>query len=120
MNDYLEMLKAVKSVTKEIGCKNLELAKKNKRSFYIGRIIISDSLQDKGYTYDSISLAEQFEKFINRDWGEGEEDAEINNFHIENGYGDVIGVYNLDGYKIWIQTDLCEDTVTTIYLPEER
>lgn len=87
------------------------MAKKNKQSFYIGRIIISDSLQDKGYTYDSISLAKQFEKF---------KDAEINNFHIENGYGDVIGVYNLDGYKIWIQTDLCEDTVTTIYLPEER
>ena len=73
-----------------------------------------------GYTHDSIPLAEQFERFIKCDWGGGGEDAEINNQHIKSGYGDVIGIYNLDGHEIWIQTDLCEDTITTIYLPDER
>lgn len=53
---------------------------------------------------------------MGRRWG----DAEINDQHIKNGYGDVIGIYNMDGHEIWIQTNLCEDTVTTIYLPDER
>ena len=53
---------------------------------------------------------------MGRRWG----DAEINDQHIKNGYGDVIGIYNMDGHEIWIQTNLCEDTVTTIYLTDEK
>lgn len=33
--------------------------------------------------------------------------------------GDVMGVYSLNGKKIWIKTDLDEITQTTIFLPEE-
>ena len=117
---YIGNLKDIRKSSKETGCKDIESAKKSKHKFCTGRIIISDGLKKMGYIYDSIPLAKQFEKFINCNWGEGEEDADINTQHIKNGYGDVIGIYNLDGREIWIQTDLCEDTVTTIYLPEER
>jgi len=120
MSDYLDMLKDIRKETGSIGQKNYQLAKEFKQKFYTGRIVISDGLRSMGYTIDSIPLAEQFEKFIKCNWGEGEEDAEINKKHIKNGYGDVVGVYNLEGHEIWIQTDLCENTVTTIYLPDER
>ena len=53
------------------------------------------------------------------DWGEGWSDAAINDKAIETGYGDVMGIYQLNGHVIWIKTDLNECTRTTILLPEE-
>ena len=47
------------------------------------------------------------------------EDAAINDKAIETGYGDVMGIYRLNGHVIWIKTDLNECTRTTILLPEE-
>lgn len=38
---------------------------------------------------------------------------------IASGYGDVMGEYYIDGHKIWIKTDLNENTTTTVFLPEE-
>ena len=72
-----------------------------------------------GYSEESPELNELFEKFIKCDWGEGREDAQINESAIATGYGDVMGVYSLNGKKIWIKTDLDEITQTTIFLPEE-
>ena len=46
-------------------------------------------------------------------------DAAINDKAIETGYGDVMGIYRLNGHVIWIKTDLNECTRTTILLPEE-
>lgn len=73
MSEYLEMLNDVRKIRKGIGAENHRLAKKYKQKFYTGRIIISDTLKSMRYTYDFIPIAEQFEKFVKCDWGEGGE-----------------------------------------------
>ena len=115
-----EFLLAVQNHSLEIGKRNIELAQKHGNKFYIGNLTITDGVQRKGFTIDSIELDEAFEKFINGDWGNTPvEDAEINNRSIESGYGDIMGDYMVDGVRIWIKTALCENTTTTILLPEE-
>lgn len=69
---------------------------------------------------ESHELNELYSRYIKCDWGEGECDAAINTKTIETGYGDIMGIYRLNGQVIWIITDLNEYTTTTILLPEER
>ena len=57
---------------------------------------------------DSAELDDIFSRYIKCDWGEGWSDAAINDKAIETGYGDVMGIYRLNGHVIWIKTDLNE------------
>ena len=117
-----ELKKEIRNSIQEIGRSNIAKAHENNSKFYIGELIISDGVRNKGYSYDSIELNEKaYKKFINCDWGtiNATEDIETNERNIERGYGDVMGEYEVDGNKIWIKTDLGKDTVTTIYLPSE-
>ena len=116
----MDELKEIREEIRKVGLKNIEKAKKTHNKFYLGDIRISDEIKKKGYTLSSEPLAEIFERFKNCDWGYDNEDVKINENSIKTGYGDVLGIYEIDGIKIWIQTDFCEDTVTTIFLPEER
>ena len=110
----------IRNRIRKTGQRNLRLAKENGTKFYIGRVSISDELQELGYSYDTPVIQECFTKYINGDYGhQPEEDIEINERAIASGYGDVMGEYYIDGHKVWIKTDLNEDTTTTIFLPEE-
>ena len=103
---------------KKIGRKNIEKAKKFGEPFFTGRIYITDGVRELGYSEDSPELDKIYSRYIECDWGE-EEDTDINEKSIEIGYGDIMGVYRLDGHVIWIKTDLNEHTRTTILLPQE-
>lgn len=104
---------------KRIGKRNIEKAKEINKKFFIGRLHISEGVRELGYNYESIELDRLFKKFMNCDWGEGWEDAHINEQAIQMGFGDIMGVYKLNGKTIWIMTNLNENTETTIFLPEE-
>ena len=106
---------------KQIKQKNLNHAKENGTKFYLGNISISDGIKRMGYTEDSAVIKDCIAKYINGDFGDNQhpEDIEINKRTIATGYGDVMGEYIIDGHKIWIKTDLNENTMTTIFLPEE-
>ena len=117
-----ELKKEIRNNIQEIGRSNIAKAHENNSKFYIGKLIISDGVRNKGYSYDSIELNEKaYKKFINCDWGtiNATENIEMNERNIERGYGDVMGEYDVGGNKIWIKTDLGKDTLTTIYLPSE-
>lgn len=115
----LEELNEVRRENKKTGVKNLKL-NTNGSTFYLGEIRLSDGLKKKGFTLNTPSLVEAFERFKHRDWGYTHLDVKINEACLNSGYGDVLGIYTIDGVKVWIQTDFTEDTVTTIYLPEEH
>lgn len=118
MNDFLQ---EVREQAKRVGEQNITLAKKNGMKFYIGKLSISDGVQHLGYSYDSKVIQDCLSRYQHDDYGEDQypEDIETNERAIASGYGDVMGEYIIDGHKIWIQTNLCEDTMTTIFLPEE-
>ncbi len=117
MSDFL---KEAMENAKKAGQRNLKLAKENGIKFYLGKVIISDGLQRLGYSNNSANLEECLSKYKNGDYGkQPKEDVEINERAIAFGYGDVMGEYKVDGRRIWIQTDLNENTTTTIFLPEE-
>lgn len=113
-------LKEAREYAKKIGQKNLKLAKENGVKFYLGRVIISDGIQRWGYSNNSANLEECLLRYKNGDYGkQPKEDVEINERSIASGYGDVMGEYKIDGHRIWIKTDLNENTTTTIFLPQE-
>lgn len=115
-----DLMRELRNQVREIGKRNLELAKEYGTKFYIGRIVVSDGLQELGYSYDTPSIQECFSKYINGDYGkQPKEDVEMNERTITYGYGDIMGEYYIDGHKIWIKTDLNEDATTTIFLPKE-
>lgn len=117
MNDFL---KEARAYAQKIGQKNLRLAKENGVKFYTGKIIVSDGVQHLGYSDQSSALQECLSRYKNGDYGkQPKEDLEINERSIASGYCDVMGEYEVDGHKIWIKTDLNENTTTTIFLPEE-
>ena len=119
MNDFEEMRKFVIKETRKTGKKNIERAKRYGKPFFIGRIYITDGVRELGYSEESPELDKLFKKYMKCDWGEVREDAAINNRTIEAGYGDIMGIYRLDGHVIWIKTDLNEYPSTTILLPQE-
>lgn len=55
MDDF--MLEIRKQIRKT-GQRNLKLAKENGTKFYIGRLFISDELQELGYSYDTPIIQE--------------------------------------------------------------
>lgn len=116
---FEEMRNAFMNEVRKIGKKNLEYAQKTGRPFHIGNLHITDGVRALGYSEDTAELDDIFSKYIKCDWGEGWSDAAINDKTIETGYGDVMGIYRLNGHVIWIKTDLNECTRTTILLPEE-
>lgn len=117
MNTFLQ---EARTYARNIGQKNLQFAKEKGIEFCIGRLNISDGVQQLGYSSDSPEIHNCFSRFKNGDFGkQPPEDIEINKRAIESGYGDVMGEYELNGHKIWIKTDLNENITTTIFLPEE-
>lgn len=119
-DEFREMRAACINKSQKIGKKNIEKAQKEGQAFYIGEVYITDGVRALGYTEDSQELNELYSKYIKCDWGEGQSDAAINDKAIETGYGDIVGIYHLNGQIIWIITDLNESTRTTILLPQER
>lgn len=110
----------IRNQIRKAGQRNLRLAKENGTKFYIGRVTISDELQELGYWYHTPVIQECLSKYKSGDYGQQpKEDIEINERAIASGYGDVMGEYYIDGHKIWIKTDLNENTTTTVFLPEE-
>lgn len=68
-------------------------------------------------------IAQSLGRFKNKDWGYlCEEDKEINNMHIEEGIGSILGVYKFmgDGEIVWIIRDDPSNDYVTILYPEER
>lgn len=117
---FEQMREAFIDEAQKIGKKNIERAQKEGQAFYTGEVCVTDGVQSLGYTENSHELNELYSRYIKCDWGEGECDAAINTKTIETGYGDIMGIYRLNGQVIWIITDLNEYTTTTILLPEER
>lgn len=114
---FLSAMREQVNVAKE---KNLKEAKKLGEKFYTGNICIMPGVRALGLTMDSPELDEIFKRFMNCDWGDTpKEDEAINETSIKSGYGDIMGSYIVNGVKIWIKTDLCEGTRTTIMLPSE-
>lgn len=112
-------LRMIMEEVKKVGKNNIKKAEEFGTKFFLGHIEISTGLKELGYSEESPALAEAFAKYVRCDWGDGEEDAEINERAIKSGYGDVMGVYKLNGRTIWIKTDLNENPRTIIMLPEE-
>ena len=74
-------LQEAKAYARELGQRNLRIIKKNGNNSKI--------------------LQECLLRYINGDYGEQpKEDIEINERAIASGYGDVMGEYNIDGYRI--------------------
>ena len=115
-----QFLSYIRGISREIGKANLTKAATTGKRFYMGSLNISDGVRALGYTLNSKEVQTLIQKYEECDWGEGWEDAEINERAIETGYGDIMGVYRLSGEEIWIKTDLNESPCTTIFLPEER
>jgi len=115
-----EFLQKARAHAREVGQNNLRIAGEKGIRFYMGRLLISDGLQELGYSDKSIVLQECLSRYKSGDYGkQPKEDIEINEKAIASGYGDVMGEYIIDGHRIWIKTDLNENTTTTIFLPEE-
>ena len=113
-------LQEARAYARELGQRNLRIIKKNGNKFFIGRLVISDGVKRLGYSNNSKILQECLSSYKNGDYGEQpKEDIEINERAIASGHGDVMGEYNIDGHRIWIKTDLSENIITTIFLPEE-
>lgn len=111
----------MKNHVKKVGKINLKLAIDNDSKFFLGKIDITDGIRSKGFTMDTPELKRAFDDFVNCKWGCGipDGDMEINNRSIKIGFGDIMGEYFVHGIKVWIKTDLNQNTVTTILLPEE-
>ena len=109
-----EFLDYMRKESRKVGAANTG------KKFYLGELNISNGVMAMGYNLDSTEIQSLLKTYESCDWGEGWEDAKINEAAIRSGHGDVIGIYRLDGKEVWIQTDLNEDPQTTIFLPEER
>ena len=115
-----EFLDYMRKESRKVGAANLKRVANTGKRFYLGELNISNGVMAMGYNLDSTEIQSLLKTHESCDWGEGWEDAKINEAAIRSGHGDVIGIYRLDGKKVWIQTDLNEDPQTTIFLPEER
>ena len=101
-----EFLDYMRKESRKVGAANLKRVANTGKRFYLGELNISNGVMAMGYNLDSTEIQSLLKTYESCDWGEG--------------YGDVIGIYRLDGKEVWIQTDLNEDPQTTIFLPEER
>lgn len=115
-----EFLDYMRKESRKVGAANLKRVANTGKRFYLGELNISNGIMAMGYNLDSIEIQSLLKTYESCDWGEGWEDAKINEAAIRSGHGDIIGIYRLGGKEVWIQTDLNEDTQTTIFLPEER
>lgn len=115
-----EFLDYMRKESRKVGAANLKRVANTGKRFYLGELNISNGVMAMGYNLDSTEIQSLLKTYESCDWGEGWEDAKINEAAIRFGHGDVIGIYRLDGKEVWIQTDLNEDPQTTIFLPEER
>ena len=115
-----EFLDYMRKESRKVGAANLKRVANTGKRFYLGELNISNGVMAMGYNLDSIEIQSLLKTYESCDWGEGWEDAKINEAAIRSGHGDVIGIYILDSKEVWIQTDLNEDPQTTIFLPEER
>ena len=115
-----EFLDYMRKESRKVGAANLKRVANTGKRFYLGELNISNGVMAMGYNLDSTEIQSLLKTYESCDWGEGWEDAKINEAAIRSGHGDVIGIYRLYGKKVWIQTDLNEDPQTTIFLPEER
>lgn len=115
-----EFLDYMRKESRKVGAANLKRVANTGKKFYLGELNISNGIMAMGYNLDSIEIQSLLKTYESCDWGEGWEDAKINEAAIRSGHGDVIGIYRFDGKEVLIQTDLKEDPQTTIFLPEER
>ena len=115
-----EFLDYMRKESRKVGAANLKRVANTGKRFYLGELNISNGVMAMGYNLDSTEIQSLLKTYESCDWGEGWEDAKINEAAIRSGHGDVILIYRLDGKEVWIQTDLNEDPQTTIFLPEER
>lgn len=115
-----EFLDYMRKESRKVGAANLKRVANTGKKFYLGELNISNGVMAMGYNLDSTEIQSLLKTYELCDWGEGWEDAKINEAAIRSGHGDVIGIYRLDGKEVWIQTDLNENPQTTIFLPEER
>lgn len=115
-----EFLAYMRKESRKVGEANLKRVANTGKRFYLGESKISNGVMMLGYNLDSEEIQSLLKKYKDCDWGEGWEDAKINEAAIQSGHGDTIGIYRLNGKEVWIQTDLNEDPQTTIFLPEER
>lgn len=115
-----EFLSYMRKESRKVGVANLKRVENTGKRFYLGELNISNGVMALGYDLNSEEIQSLLKTYESCDWGEGWEDAKINEAAIRSGHGDVIGIYRLGGKEVWIQTDLNEDTQTTIFLPEER
>lgn len=115
-----EFLDYMRKESRKVGAANLKRVANTGKRFYLGELNISNGVMAMGYNLDSTEIQSLLKTYESCDWGEGWEDAKINEAAIRSGHGDIIGIYRLGGKEVWIQTDLNEDPQTTIFLPEER
>lgn len=115
-----EFLAYMRKESRKVGAANLKRAANTGKKFYLGELNISNGVMAMGYNLDSTEIQSLLKTYESCEWGEGWEDAKINEAAIRSGHGDILGIYRLDGKEVWIQTDLNEDPQTTIFLPEER
>ena len=115
-----EFLDYMRKESRKVGAANLKRVANTGKRFYLGELNISNGVMAMGYNLDSTEIQSLLKTYESCDWGEGWEDAKINEAAIRSGHGDVIGIYRQERKKVWIQTDLNEDPQTTIFLPEER
>lgn len=115
-----EFLAYMRKESRKVGAANLKRVANTGKRFYLGELNISNGVMAMGYNLDSTEIQSLLKTYESCDWGEGWEDAKINEAAIRSGHGDVIGIYRLGNEKVWIKTDLNESPCTTIFLPEER
>lgn len=115
-----EFLSYMRKESRKVGAANLKKVASTGKRFYLGELNISNGVMALGYDLNSEEIQSLLRIYESCDWGEGWEDAKINEAAIQSGHGDTIGIYRLNGKEVWIQTDLNEDPQTTIFLPEER
>lgn len=118
-SELIELRAVVREQSKAVRENNLKSARRIREKFYTGDIHISPGVQALGLTIDSPELDEAYGRYLDCDWGDCEEDADINEATIKSGHGNIMGSYIVNGTEIWICTDTEDGTKTTILLPSE-
>lgn len=86
-----------------------------KPTFSMGKVCCTPAAMS---VLGELGISRLLRRHCTGDWGDVAQDSVImNDKAVRDGNGDILSVYNVNGYKVWIQTYI--GLSTTIMLAEE-
>ena len=82
-----EFLDYMRKESRKVGAANLKRVANTGKRFYLGELNISNGVMAMGYNLDSTEIQSLLKTYESCDWGEGWEDAKINEAAIRSGHG---------------------------------